>query len=102
MRDPGATCGGGEQVTLPGAFRLLPPPAAKILAGTPTRLTEPVGASSIENPSTERNKRTIQWNVSCALPGVSSFATMLVVESVASGAQEFIETAVGDIAGDDE
>jgi hypothetical protein len=33
---------------------------------------------------------------------VSSFATMLVVESVASGAQEFIETAVGDIAGDDE
>jgi hypothetical protein len=103
MRDPGATCGGGgQQVTLPGAFRLLPPPAAKILADTTRRSTKPVVARSIENRSGEQTQRTIEWNISCASPGVSSFATMLVLESVAPRAQEFIATAVGSMPGDDE
>lgn len=115
MRDPGPTCGdsGGAQTILPAAFWLLPPPAAVLKEDTSTRSTAAtVGLQrvvrhqpadgSVDRSGDRSGKRTIQWNISCISPGVSTFATMLVVESVAAGARDFIAVATGGTSRSDE
>ena len=77
---------------MPAAFQRLPAPAAVVM-----HTVAAVSTDNLTEPPAEN--RIIQWNISCASPGQSSFATMLVVEAEAAGAQEFIDTAAGGMHG---